>query len=246
MQRCVAKNGINDFAAGYNAAGPNAFVQCDAEQAYGFSGSIGWNSNGLLFDIVNIDGNNLTLKNLGQDKNGAGWNSMNSTMWQCTASELECYSPDNENINRAIGCWGQFSGNGEWKESNNHVSPRSLFYAQLKERIGKDSDSFILPRNTSGTSSPTIEQAEIAVRKSYMPRLTLSAWIDSIPYNGDLKYRGVKSVDGLREKKVAGIKRQRVVINNGFITVGGKVALGTKADVAWWNGSLRRRAIKKV
>ena len=246
IQRCVSKNGINDFAAGYNAAGPNAFVQCEAEETLGFSGSIGWNSNGLLFDIVNIDGNNLTLKNLGQDKNGAGWNSMNSTMWQCTASELECYSPNEENINRAIGCWGQFSGNGEWKESNNHVNPRSLFYAQLKDRLGKDTDSFILPRNTNSTSSPTIEQAEIAVKESYIPRLVLSAWIDSIPYNGDLKYAGLKSVDILKDKKTSEIERQKVAIKNGFITIDGKVALGSKTEVAWWNGSLRNRAVENA
>ena len=41
FQRCVSRQGIHDFAAGYCAAGPNAFVQCDSEESLGFSGSIG-------------------------------------------------------------------------------------------------------------------------------------------------------------------------------------------------------------
>ncbi len=72
FQRCYSEQGIHDFAAGYCAAGPNAFVQCDSYESLGFSGSIDAWACGLLFDVVNIDGHNLTFKNLGQDKNGAG------------------------------------------------------------------------------------------------------------------------------------------------------------------------------
>lgn len=77
FQRCYSEQGIHDFAAGYCAAGPNAFVQCDSYESLGFSGSIDAWACGLLFDVVNIDGHNLTFKNLGQDKNGAGWNTAN-------------------------------------------------------------------------------------------------------------------------------------------------------------------------
>ena len=93
FQRCYSEQGIHDFAAGYCAAGPNAFVQCDSYESLGFSGSIDAWACGLLFDVVNIDGHNLTFKNLGQDKNGAGWNTANSLFWQCTAAEIECYAP---------------------------------------------------------------------------------------------------------------------------------------------------------
>ena len=130
FQRCYSEQGIHDFAAGFCAAGPNAFVQCDSYQSLGFSGSIDAWACGLLFDVVNIDGHNLTFKNLGQDKNGAGWNTGNSLFWQCTAAEIECYTPAKDAQNRAYGCWAQFSGDGEWAQSNNHVQPRSIFYAQ--------------------------------------------------------------------------------------------------------------------
>ena len=120
FQRCYSEQGIHDFAAGYCAAGPNAFVQCDSYESLGFSGSIDAWACGLLFDVVNIDGHNLTFKNLGQDKNGAGWNTANSLFWQCTAAEIECYAPAKDAMNRAYGCWAQFSGDGEWAQSNNH------------------------------------------------------------------------------------------------------------------------------
>ena len=68
--------------------GPMRFVQCDSYESLGFNGSIDSWACGLLFDVVNIDGHNLTFKNLGQDKNGAGWNTANSLFWQCTAAEI--------------------------------------------------------------------------------------------------------------------------------------------------------------
>lgn len=138
FQRCYSEHGIHDFAAGFCAAGPNAFVQCDSYESLGFSGSIDAWACGLLFDVVNIDGHNLTFKNLGQDKNGAGWNTANSLFWQCTAAEIECYAPTEDAKNRAYGCWAQFSGDGEWAQSNNHVQPRSIFYAQLAERLQRN------------------------------------------------------------------------------------------------------------
>ena len=33
FQRCISRQGIHDFAAGYCAAGPNAFVQCEGEES---------------------------------------------------------------------------------------------------------------------------------------------------------------------------------------------------------------------
>ena len=86
VQRCISRHGIHDFTAGYCAAGPNAFVQCEGEESLGFSGSIGSWAAGLLFDIVNIDGHDLSFRNLEQFQFGTGWNTANSMMWQCTAS----------------------------------------------------------------------------------------------------------------------------------------------------------------
>ncbi|MCM1356294.1 MAG: DUF6298 domain-containing protein [Staphylococcus sp.] len=250
FQRCYSRNGINDFSAGFIAPGPNAFVQCDADEALGFSGSVDAWAPGLLFDIVNIDGNNLSLKNLGQDKNGAGWNSANSVLWQCTASELECYSPSDDAISVAFGCWGQFSGNGEWAQSNNHVQPRSFFYAQLADRLGQDAgeaQSRILPRATNATSSPTVEAAMKLAKEAYIPRLTLEKWIDEAPFTASVSTAGLKNVDDLKIKcKEAPASTHDYAIVNGRLTMDNATLVGGRHEVPWWNGKIRYSYLPKA
>lgn len=250
FQRCYSKNGINDFSAGFIAPGPNAFVQCDADEALGFSGSVDAWAPGLLFDVVNIDGNNLTYKNLGQDKNGAGWNTGNSLFWQCTASEIECYTPTDDAKNAAFGCWAQFSGDGEWAQSNNHVQPRSFFYAQLAERLGKDvpeSQSRILPRATNATSSPTVEAAMQLAKEAYTPRLTLKKWIEDAPFTASVSPEGVKSIDDVKFKeKAAPAKASHSYdIAGGRIVMDGAVITGGRHEVPWWNGKFRYSYLPK-
>jgi hypothetical protein len=249
FQRCYSESGINDFAAGYNAAGPNAFVQCDSHESLGFSGSVGAMAPGLLFDVVNIDGNNLSFKNLGQDKNGSGWNTANSLLWQSTASELECYSPSDDAKNRAYGCWGQFSGDGEWSQSNNHIQPRSIFYAQLQARLHQSDikQARILPLMTNSTSSPTVEQAEKMSKEALSPRLTLAEWINETPFDADTEVDGLLSVDKIKDKKVKTVaaRMPEFAIVNGHITSDGVLLAGGKHEVPWWNGSLKRNFIPK-
>ena len=229
FQRCVSRQGIHDFAAGFCAAGPNAFVQCEGEESLGFSGSIGSWAAGLLFDIVNIDGNDLRFANLEQFQFGTGWNTANSMFWQCTASTIECYSPDADNRSSAHGCWGTLTGNGEWTSSNDHVSPRSLFYDQLKKRLsslpspssslsspssslpspspvvdGSPVNAYILPRPTNATSSPSADEALAMAKESLtQPRLTMEMWIDSIPFTADVNASGVKAFRSVDKRQQA-------------------------------------------
>lgn len=250
FQRCYSRNGINDFSAGFCTAGPNAFVQCDSEQSLGFSGSISTWATGLLFDIVNIDGNDLKFTNLGQDKYGAGWNTANSTMYQCTAAGLYCASPTADDKNYAVGCWGQFEGNGEWSESNNHVKPRSLYYAQLEKRLGRNVDSlaFILPRSTTASSSPTQEEAIEMMRiAATTPRLTLPMWIDSIPFTANCSLNGLKSVDRLstKEKKTEQ-KVPKIEVVNGRLVSDGRLVVGGKHQTPWWAGRLKDNWLPKA
>ncbi len=248
FQRCYSENGIHDFAVGYNAAGPNAFVQCEAVNANGFSGSVGAMAPGLLYDVVDIDGNNLTFKNLGQHKNGAGWNTANSMFWQSTASEVECYSPAKDATNRAYGCWAQFSGDGEWAESNNHIRPRSLFYAQLATRLGVQDIAYarIMPLMTNSTSSPTIEQAEIMAKEALLPRLQLVDWINSRKLEIDTLALGLLQVDRLKNKKINSSNALvDYAIKDGRITANGALLSGRKHEVPWWNGNLKNTFLPK-
>ncbi|MBR5062512.1 MAG: pectate lyase [Prevotella sp.] len=240
FQRCVSRQGIHDFAAGYCAAGPNAFVQCEGEESLGFSGSIGSWAAGLLFDIVNIDGNDLRFANLEQFQFGTGWNTANSMFWQCTASTIECYSPDVDNRSSAHGCWGMLTGNGEWTSSNDHVSPRSLFYDQLEKRLSAsptyiDSLAHILPRSTNATTSPTVEQAMVLAQESLtMPRLTLGAWIDSIPFLANTT-------------PIAPISKniQKVQTNQTIQKPQLSLSPGNQYNIPWWNGRVKDNFVKR-
>ena len=53
---CRSKGGRHDFAVGAMSAGPNAFVDCTAEEALGFSGPIESWASGVLYDNVTVDG----------------------------------------------------------------------------------------------------------------------------------------------------------------------------------------------
>lgn len=249
FQRCYSEYGIHDFAVGYCAPGPNAFVQCQTKESFGFSGPVGSWACGLLFDIVNIDGHDLSFKNLGQSKCGTGWNTANSLLWQCTASELECHSPAGDAVNRAYGCWGQFSGNGDWAESNNHVRPRSLFYAQLAERLGRDvsGQARILPVNTDASSSPTVEDAMRLAAEAKNPRLTLDAWINqqSIAVEMPAKLKTIDQV-GMKNAAVARRVSKPIRIVDGRLTVNNALLVGGASNVPWWNGKLRTPAIEKA
>lgn len=251
IQRCVSRQGIHDFAAGYCAAGPNAFVQCEGENSLGFSGSIGSWAAGLLFDIVNIDGNDISFKNLEQFQFGTGWNTANSMMWQCTGSTLYCYSPDKDNRNSAHGCWGTLTGNAEWTSSNDHVQPRSLFYAQLQKRMGKDAvDGYILPRDTKASSSPEIAQAQLMAQASLtVPRLTMEMWIDSVPYTASTSAKGVKTIESIKGNKYAPVednaKAKSFAITNGHITADGKLITGNNYQIPWWSGRVKDNFVQK-
>ena len=241
FQRCLSRQGIHDFAAGYCAAGPNAFVQCEGEQSLGFSGSIGSWAPGLLFDIVNIDGGDLAFRNLEQFQFGTGWNTANSMFWQCTASTIWCYSPDGDNRCSGHGCWATLTGNGEWTSSNDHVQPRSLYYSQLAARRpdGGTPAPHLLPMNTAASSSPAPEEAALMARQSLtVPRLTLEMWLDSIPYEASTDPSGLKRLKDVPRVE-NGPMQPRFAVSGGWLTAGGRLITGNRYDIPWWSGRVK-------
>ena len=245
FQRCYSEHGINDFAIGHTAAGPNAFVQCDSYESFGPSGAISSWAPGVLFDIVNIDGNDLVFKNWELEKFGAGWSTANSTMWQSTASGLFCYSPDSLNSNYSIGCWGQIQGNGEYTEMNEHVKPYSLFAAQLEKRLGRDVNAQcrVLERNTNASSSPTIEEAVKMAKEALKPRVTLRQWIEEARFKGDIT--PIKpTTSNSTTKHTAPTPTYSIV--NGWLTMNGCVLVGGKHQTPWWNGRTTDASMAKA
>ncbi len=251
FMRCYSEEGINDFSAGYCAPGPNAFVQCDAVGSHGFSGGSSSWATGLLFDNVNIEGGGISFKNLGLDKWGAGWNTANSTLYQCSASYIDCYSPAEDAKSYAVGCWAYCQGDGVWRATNDFVNPYSLYKTQVSERLGKEiGERFrILERGHDGATSPSIELAAKMAREALNPRVTLDQWIDSACLSASTDAKGVKSVDGIKVAAPAKVESTYSPV----ITANGTFALAASSgkDVQplfmggrfhrtpWWNGRTR-------
>ena len=250
IQRCYAENGWHDFAVGFCAPGPNAFVQCQSVQPHSFSGTIDSWASGVLFDIVNVDGNALRFGNRGQDGQGAGWSAANSVFWQCTAARVDCYKPPTAN-NWAFATWAQFSGDGYWGESNATIQPRSLYYAQLADRLGKNvSDrAQLLFVETNASSSPSAEVAAELIAASVKPAITLREWIDDAHKRQPLSVNsnGARSVDEIGLKKAFAIKQADPLhIQNGWLLRGKEVVTGSRQEVQWWNGGVMPTDLPKM
>lgn len=246
FQRCYSEHGQHDFSAGMNAAGPNAFVQCDSYLSKGFSGSTGAWACGLLFDIVNINGHDLSFKSLDRTHARAGWNTVNSVAWQCTAAGIECYAPEAYGMNYANGSWATVCGNGIITNSDEFVKPYSLFRAQLSERIGAEKAqqiARIYDRNTNASSSPTIEQAVALAKEAYEPRVTLPMWIARAPFTASIEPNGVTAllaeVDCAEPETKYGLKEGRLVMNDALL-------VGGRQNVRWWSGSLEFDQLEKA
>ncbi len=250
FQRCYAENGYHDFAVGYCAAGPNAFVQCESILPYSFSGTIDSWASGVLFDVVNVDGNALRFGNRGQDANGAGWSAANSVFWNCTAARIDCYKPPTAQ-NWSFGSWSQFAGDGYWAESNNTITPRSLFYQQLKERLNKnvDEQAKILFVPTEASSSPSVETALELTKEAARPRKQLKEWIDEASKRNPISIAAVnaKTIDEIGIKKpVVLSKAPALQIKNGWLVRGDEILTGKRQGVQWWSGGLQPSDIKNA
>ncbi len=241
-QRLYAEAGYHDFAVGYCAAGPNAFVQCESHLPYSFSGGIDSWASGVLFDIVNVDGHALRFANLGQDGQGAGWAVANSVFWQCSAARVENARPPTAQ-NWAFGTWAQFSGDGYWDMSNEHIQPRSLYYAQLRERLGATvaSRAVLLPVESEASSSPKIEVAAALTRQAVNPAPTLTAFIDAAasrqPILVESSARTIDAI-GIPAAPVPALAGG-MQIRQGVLVRGNTLLTGRRQEVPWWNGSAR-------
>ena len=250
FQRLYAEYGCHDFVTGFCAAGPNAFVQCESYNAYGFSGGLDSWAGGVLFDMVNINGQALSLMNRGQDGNGAGWTTANSVTWNCAASRIDCYQPPTAQ-NWSFGSWAQFSGDGYWNESNNTIEPRSLYYAQLKERLKEDIADRVklLLIESDATSSPTVAQAAALTAQSVNPAPTVSQYIDEAGKRQPIAVlsTGIKTIDETGIKKpVAARPAGKMHIENGWLVRGNAVLTGTRTESPWWTGSARTYGLENA
>lgn len=250
FQRCYSEEGYHDFATGYCAAGPNAFVQCESHLPYNFSGGIDSWASGILFDVAFVDGNAIRFGNRGQDGQGAGWAAANSLLWNCSASRIDCYKPPTAQ-NWSFGSWAQFAGDGYWTASNDALNPRSFFYTQLKERLNKnvDAQAQILAVPTEASSSPSVEVALQLTKESTKPRIQLNEWIALASERNKIPTatNGIKSITeiGLEKTKTTA-SAAPMVIRNGVLVRGNEMLFGKRQEVPWWSGGVQGSDIAKA
>lgn len=244
FQRLYAEQGFHDFGTGRLAAGPNAFVQCQADWSHHMSGAIDAWATGLLFDGFNGEGVLLSFGNRGQDNMGAGWTAANSMMWNCSAAMLANPTPPTAN-NWAYGAWGQMQG--RFESADSFVKPQSLFYAQLAARNAatKDDVRKLMPIDTQSASNPPIDKAQRFVAAARRPAMRLVDWIDSLQVKEPLTLvaqskentQWMKHYSTKQSKK----KTSLMTLNEGVLTKDNAILSGRSQGIVWWNGSLKAR-----
>src|SRR5699024_2693834 len=181
---------------------------------------------------------------------GAGWTAANSVFWQCSAAKVACYEPPTAD-NWAFGTWAQFNGNGYWGSSNDHVEPRSLYYAQLVDRLGEQvlKRANLLPIKTHSTSSPTIEEAANWANQVTEPAPQLSDWISKAPERDPIS----TDAEGIKVLKQADVSEMDVErkadpmhVKNGWLVRGDRVLTGNMYDIRWWRGDVRPYAAEEA
>lgn len=97
--RCAAEQGMNDFAAGMLAGGPDVFLDCTATAALGDCGSFESWASGILYERVRIAGAGIRLTRDTTRSQGAGWTAANSVIWNSSGTEFQAQGPEGaENV----------------------------------------------------------------------------------------------------------------------------------------------------
>jgi hypothetical protein len=137
--RCQAESGRHDFVVGGRVCGPNAFVHCTASNTFATSEPHHRWSTGGLFDNVKAP---LAIQDRQYYGSGHGWSGANYVAWNCEGP-LVCQKPPTAQ-NWAIGHVGKKErgafeprADGYWESFGSHVEPRSLYFQQLRDRLGK-------------------------------------------------------------------------------------------------------------
>ncbi len=141
VQRCYTSRGRHDYITSSKMGGPSVFVDSLAENTLSDIGPHHRYAEGILFD--NIKGGQINVQNRTNSGTGHGWAGSQIVLWNCEADSFICDAPKGA-MNFAIGCVG-FRAQGSfapgepygfWESRGVPVTPRSLYYKQLEDRLG--------------------------------------------------------------------------------------------------------------
>ncbi|TXK46761.1 hypothetical protein FVR03_10490 [Pontibacter qinzhouensis] len=138
FQRCFTKGGRHDYVTGSRVSGPNVFLDCLALETQSDIGPHHRWATGTLFD--NVQGGDIRVRNRKDSGTGHGWSGAQTMFWNCistTKKGITVESPPGS-INWLVGGRAnKYLGNGHRELTGSEVTPRSLYLAQLEERLGK-------------------------------------------------------------------------------------------------------------
>jgi hypothetical protein len=244
FRRCRAERGMHDFVAGFAAAGPNVFLESTASDALDYSGPLESWASGVLYDNVIIRGDAVRLTNRGIADQGAGWAAANSVLWNSEATDIEVQSPPGA-ANQAYGCRGLVTGDGTvWDPRTmpyrdfyrgTPVEPRSLYLAQLAERLGPSAVDAIQPRPVSlqPVSKPVRAATNGPTTQVFKPGL--------VPAGARrLSDADVATVVAREESQGASAVRLPLRVENGVFTIGGEQAWTARTSYSWFQSQMPR------
>lgn len=136
FQRCYTSGGRHDYVTGSTVPGPNVFLDSYSINTKADIGPHHRWATGVLFD--NIYGGQIIVQNRKAMGSGHGWAGAQTMFWNCKSSsyEIKVESPKG-GMNWGIGCVApKRNGAGYWESWGAHVLPRSLYIAQLNDRLG--------------------------------------------------------------------------------------------------------------
>ena len=151
FQRCYSRTGRHDFSINTKCPGPNAFVDCSAEMALSESGPHNRWSMGFLWDNVKVQ--QLQVRNRRGLGSGHGWAGVQHMQWNCESIIMSCEAPPG-NMNWSVGSISNRvdrADSGFWESHNEPVTPRSLYYTQLRNKRGSSAlQNVLLPQQLEG------------------------------------------------------------------------------------------------
>jgi hypothetical protein len=146
FQQLYSEESRHDVATGSNVAGPGVFLDCFARDAVADSGPHHRWATGTLYDNVHVPGHSIRVQNRLRLGSGHGWAGANMVLWNCAADHYMIQNPPTAQ-NWIIGSIGEIREpsfgyeHGEIgivDSHGQHVEPRSLYLAQLEDRLGPE------------------------------------------------------------------------------------------------------------
>lgn len=150
VQRCFSQKGRHSFVLQGHEASGNVYLDCKAINPYSTSEPHNHWVNGVLYDNIKAP---LTARYWDYI---IGWAGANIVFWNCEGDFLiqkpptaQNYSFGHVGINAVVfnaGLQDLKKPNGHVESMDTHVTPRSLYLTQLKERLGMEAVSNVLKK----------------------------------------------------------------------------------------------------